>query len=1344
MKNSFIIVLICLFGLFIPNAIAGNNQNDPEILNICTFNIRHDLQSNEPDSISWDEPTNRKNRVLNLITEYDFDLIGGQEITYNQLQDILTLPYKDHGVVVNTGLRTSSGMRNAIFYKSNRFITLEQGTFWLSETPEVVSKGWDADQHRNCSWAKIKDLKTGKIFYFFNAHFDHLGVQARANSAKLIVDMIPKIAGDFPAFFMGDLNSVETSEPITILNAGLNDSRSISLAEPMGPYGTGHGWRINVNVRRIDYIYTYNGNGRERIEVQEYEVIDKTYDGKAPSDHWPVRIKIRFVPGLAAYAVNSKADDGSPGTLRHILSGARSGDSIYIDRTIVDTIKLTSPLTIDRNIRLNGNGAVIQVQEPGKSTFRIFNIGADTEKTDTISISDMTLIGGDISAQTSTNGNGGILLINKNTLLKVTKTDFQGGKAIYGGAVFCVDTTNVQVSMKDCRFTANNALNNAGAFYIKARNASIDNCIFENNSTARNGSAIVSNRHAIITNCTFKNNISTTSVSTDYGAAIFNTGGGYLSVLNSTFDSNQATQYGTGAFACSGTTTRTTITNSTFRNNSGKISSVLYNRAGSIDLINSTVAGNKTEAETGAAFYVYPAVEAKNKLFNSILAYNYNYNGTSDLFVSENAVVTGTNNIIGTLNGVTGLINPISFEYAQGQYSIFDAFENSTFNTKTIAQPVLNFHGGSNKTIAINEQSIAYRAGIATSADVTIPGFDQRNFTRYHIPCIGAYELTCDYPHNLTVGDIESTSVTLGWQASSGNFEVAFAQIDSAKWDVVFTGTNQIEITGLAPNTTYKWKVRNRCEADFYGDWAWGSQFSTPYRLRVISGADDGEEETLRYILNNALPGDSIVIAVDTITLTSPLEITKNIIISGQGAVIKPLQSGTSDYRVFTLGTNTTETEIIRLNNLELQGGDISAKTGSEGNGGIMFLNKNIQLYAENIVFKYGKAVYGGAIHCNDSNGVRIQMERCSFIDNESTNNAGAFYIKAVASLNRCHFSGNKTGSNGSAITTIHKVHIRDAEFLNNRATGNGTYGAAVFNTSGGILTIENSTFESNTVTTNGAGAFGSSAAGTTTNFVNCTFWGNNGVVASVFYNRAGTVNMAHCTVAGNIAKAQNAPAFFDYDATNVFSNFANNIFAYNYNSSGPNDISLATTSETYGTNNLISFINLEKNLENTIPFAYGLNEPPLFAEHMTIENIKVPVLKNNGGETKTVALSGIESIAFAAGISSYLGYNAPEFDQRGLERNMPPCIGSYEYDAETGLITTGLITTHIFPNPAQDHIYIKTDSNFYKADLYAISGIKISTFTSNYCNLNFLSKGTYLIRIYTQKGISTQKLIVN
>lgn len=806
--------------LTIDNQLAaqGASQSgmmDDEYLNICTFNIRHDLEINEPDTISWEAPTFRKNRVLDLISTYNFDLIGGQEVTYNQMEDILTLSYKDYGVAVNTGMRTSSGVRNAIFYKPGRFATLDQGTFWLSATPTIVSKGWDGDQNRNCSWLKLKDLNTNKIFFFFNAHFDHLGVEARKNAAKLIVDMIPRIAGTYPALFMGDLNSIETSEPIAILNAGLNDTRKISLTEPLGPYGTGHGWRIYTNVRRIDYIYTYNGNGSQRIEVQEYEVIDKLYDGKSPSDHWPVRVKIRLVPGEPAYVVTSGADDGGPGTLRQIVSTSQSGDSIFVDRSIVDTIRLAFPIDIDRSISLNGNGVVVQVLDPGNSAYRLFSLGANSDRTD-----------------------------------------------------------------------------------------------------------------------------------------------------------------------------------------------------------------------------------------------------------------------------------------------------------------------------------------------------------------------------------------------------------------------------------------------------------------------------------------------------------------------------------------------VVSLSNLHLLGGDISGLTSANGNGGIMFMNKNVNLIAQNVVFEQGKAVYGGAIHCNDSTGVRIRMDNCAFINNEATNNAGAIYIKAIASLNECVFSGNKTGSNGSAITTIHRVSITDSEFLNNTAVGSGAYGGAIFNTGGGFLKVENSTFESNSGVVAGAGAFGCSASGTTTNFENCTFWGNSGVVASVFYNRTGTVNLVNCTVAGNRALAPNAPAYFDYNATNVSSNFINTIFAYNYSSTVPNDLSLASSSVTYGSHNLISALNQTKNLENTLSYASG--EQNLFANYQVVEGVTLPVLDLNGGKTKTLALSGPSSPAFAAGIYSFPGFAVPSLDQRGKERESSPCVGAYEWVAETSLKPVRLNSVSIYPNPAQDFVNIKTIDNFIKAELYTASGYLISSTTSTTIMLNSLSKGTYFIKVLTENGISTEKIVVN
>ena len=1336
-----VVAILCIYNFVFPSLTAGQ-----EYIDICTFNIYK--RTADDDEHAW---STRQVLVKNIISEYNFDILGTQESDRTQINDILTLgDYRDYGIGMHSGVQ-STGWRNAIIYKYNRFQIIDSGVFWFSETPDILSKGWDADQNRNCNWAKILDSNTAKYFYFFCAHFDHLGTLARINSAKMICDTIPEIAGDYPAFFMGDLNATETTEPILLLNEGLNDSRELSLTSPKGPYGTGHGWRIDVNVRRIDYIYTYNGNGRNRIEVQEYEVINKTYDGQAPSDHWPVRIKARLVPGVATFRVTSKLDDGGEKTLRTVLSQAIDGDSIFIDNTLIDTIKLSAPIVINKNIRLNGNGVVVQVQSPGKSPFRVFTIGANDDSTDSISISNLKLSGGDISGMTSTNGNGGVVLINKNTCLKMQQVELANGKAVYGGAAFCVDTLGVTLDINDCRFVGNSSLNNAGALYLKAIAGRINNCIFENNTSERNGSALVSNKQAEISNSTFKNNRSATSVSTDYGAAVFNTGGGFMKITNSTFDSNLTTQYGTGGFACSGPTTNTLMNNVTFCNNSGKIASSLFNKAGELVMIHCTVAGNKTEADDGAALYASPSSEANNLLINSVFAFNYNATGKSDIEIGENAIVSGTNNIIGIQTGTGSLLNTVNFNYnvnTENETPLFSNYASVLFNGITIKQPVLAGHGGKTQTIAISENSIAYRSGAFGLQDINLPAYDQRNYTRYVHPCIGAFEVICDFPENFSVKDIKSESAFFSWQGTTGLYQFAYKAVGSTNWQIHETSEKSIQVTGLTPSTTYEWKLRSVCSPDFPGEWIYGTAFTTPFRLVVTSSLDDGGSETLRYIVNNAQPGDSILIAVDTIILSNVIELNRHIHINGQGATIRPVTITGSKHRIFTLGADLATTDSIGLYNLNLYGGDLTPNASTEANGGILFLYKNVTLTAENVNFRSGKASYGGAIHCNDSTGTRIFMNNCSFMNNESVNNAGAFYVKAIGNLNNCVFEGNKTGSNGSAVTTIHKLRINQSVFRNNTATGTGAYGGAIFNTSGGTLLVENSTFDSNSASTAGAGAFGCSTGTTTSYFINSTFYGNTGVTASVFYNRAGTVNLINCTVSGNIANTSNAPAYLNYNASNVSANFVNNIFAYNYNTTNPYDVNFEATSVANGTNNLIAVINQYLGLLNTTEFSYGSvsgNDPELFAAYELIGIRKIPLLQSNGGPTKTIALSNTQSLAYAAGVNTYAGYSLPFFDQRETERANPPCIGAFELSSETGIIShyDSPKDYIIYPNPAKDYFNIRVGTTFIKAELFTLSGIKIASFDSPDCNLRNINAGIYLLKIFTDKGAITDKIII-
>ncbi|WP_244214302.1 endonuclease/exonuclease/phosphatase family protein [Pedobacter jejuensis] len=186
----------------------ASNVAEAQNLIVGTFNIRFD---NPKDSGNlW---VNRASIVANLIRFHQFDVLGVQEGLKNQLDDISTaLPeYARYGKGRDDG--KDAGEHSAIYYKKDRFKLIKSGDFWLSETPDVPGKGWDATCcNRICSWVYLEDLTTKKQFYTFNVHFDHQGVVARKESSKLILKKINEIAGNKPVLLTGDLNGGRDSE----------------------------------------------------------------------------------------------------------------------------------------------------------------------------------------------------------------------------------------------------------------------------------------------------------------------------------------------------------------------------------------------------------------------------------------------------------------------------------------------------------------------------------------------------------------------------------------------------------------------------------------------------------------------------------------------------------------------------------------------------------------------------------------------------------------------------------------------------------------------------------------------------------------------------------------------------------------------------------------------------------------------------------------------------------------------------------------------------------------------------------------------------------------------------
>ncbi|MDD2476185.1 MAG: endonuclease/exonuclease/phosphatase family protein [Dysgonamonadaceae bacterium] len=260
-------------------------------LNVMTYNIRYD---NPDDSLNnWQY---RKERVANSILFYDADILGTQEVLHNQMEDLKkSLPgYESIGVGREDG--KEKGEYSALFYKKDRFSVIDEGYFWLSETPEVVgSKGWDAAIERIASWAKLKDNKSGKEFLALNTHFDHVGKIARRESVSLILNKLAALSDGLPIILMGDFNANPESEVIkqiidTSNENHLIDSRSISPVV-YGPEWSFHAFgRIPYEKRSlIDYIFVSKG-----VEVSRYGVLAEMENDEFLSDHAPVMVSVEI------------------------------------------------------------------------------------------------------------------------------------------------------------------------------------------------------------------------------------------------------------------------------------------------------------------------------------------------------------------------------------------------------------------------------------------------------------------------------------------------------------------------------------------------------------------------------------------------------------------------------------------------------------------------------------------------------------------------------------------------------------------------------------------------------------------------------------------------------------------------------------------------------------------------------------------------------------------------------------------------------------------------------------------------------------------------------------------
>ncbi|MFT4072156.1 MAG: endonuclease/exonuclease/phosphatase family protein [Dysgonamonadaceae bacterium] len=279
-------------------------------ITVATYNVRYD---NEEDARRGDGWKNRCPVQVKMILFNDIDILGTQEVLNNQLLDLQKgLPeYEYIGVGRDDG--KTKGEYAPIFYKKSKFRLLDSGHFWLSEHEGYPNKGWDAVLPRICTWGKFEVKESGKELWFFNLHMDHVGTEARSQSAKLVLKKIKEMCNNAPVILTGDFNVDQTSESYRLLaeSGVLFDSYNVTKLR-YATNGTFNAWSTsNFTESRIDHIFvsknltverygiltdTYRSAGENSKETHEGDFpVDlkvKNYIARLPSDHFMVKTGI--------------------------------------------------------------------------------------------------------------------------------------------------------------------------------------------------------------------------------------------------------------------------------------------------------------------------------------------------------------------------------------------------------------------------------------------------------------------------------------------------------------------------------------------------------------------------------------------------------------------------------------------------------------------------------------------------------------------------------------------------------------------------------------------------------------------------------------------------------------------------------------------------------------------------------------------------------------------------------------------------------------------------------------------------------------------------------------------
>ncbi|MBQ9148003.1 MAG: endonuclease/exonuclease/phosphatase family protein [Oscillospiraceae bacterium] len=284
---AVILIACVVFFWKLPYYVNHKETRDLEVntdngIRMMSCNLRY-IAPTDLGQRSW---FHRADLILDDIEAQAPGIIGFQEATrwhYAYLVD--TLPGYDSVITYRDDSPVAEGC--PIFYNTGLYTLVDKGSFWLSETPEVMSKDWGSSHYRVCSYVILTDNQSGKDFVVFNTHLDHVSDEARIKGIDVVLDKIAQFGG-LPAVIMGDFNAEEGSETYISVTENFLDARYAT--ENTSDACTYQGWGEAENPRRIDYFMI----SKTGFDVIRYDVLPAIHDGVYSSDHCPIVLDVQL------------------------------------------------------------------------------------------------------------------------------------------------------------------------------------------------------------------------------------------------------------------------------------------------------------------------------------------------------------------------------------------------------------------------------------------------------------------------------------------------------------------------------------------------------------------------------------------------------------------------------------------------------------------------------------------------------------------------------------------------------------------------------------------------------------------------------------------------------------------------------------------------------------------------------------------------------------------------------------------------------------------------------------------------------------------------------------------